>query len=217
MATVQEMTLGNFKIPSRSEIESAVGPYVTKRMPVTSREWQEIFDRELRKEQKIHRKQKIRRWLPWSRHARPQALVSDHYETHWSELPWPRTKDPKPDEKGIVCLWGNEGLLVRRSGRKRAHHLLFSRLLRELNVKTALEVGAGNGINLLVLSTLFPEIEWTGVELTAAGVQVAKSIQSEAQLPTVLQEFANEPVRDAKAHRRVTLHQGDATRLPFAD
>jgi SAM-dependent methyltransferase len=217
MAINRTLTPADFRIPTRSEIESAVAPYVTKRMAASSGEWREIFGREARKEKKIYRKQRIRSLFPWAKHARPQTLVSDHYETHWSEIPWPRTKDPKADEKAIVCVWGEEGMLIRRYGRKRAHHLLFARLLRELNVKTALEVGAGNGINLLIMATLFPEIQWSGIELTEAGVQIGKSIQNEPRLPSVLQDFSVEPVRDATAHSRVTLQQGDASRLPFAD
>lgn len=108
-------------------------------------------------------------------------------------------------------------MLFRRYGRKRAHHLVFASLLPGLEVKTALEVGAGNGLNLLVMSTLFPEIEWSGVELTKAGVDVARSVQGEPELPQVLRDFAIKPLADPAGHRRVKFEQGDAAKLPFPD
>jgi ubiquinone/menaquinone biosynthesis C-methylase UbiE len=210
-------SLAGLVLPTREEIDAVVRPYITKRVPVDSADWKDIYSREADRERKIYRKQKLRSILPWRKEARPQTLVSDHYETHWTEIPWPKTNNPSPDERGIVSIWDNEGMLIRRYGRKRVHHQLFTRVVRELKPKTALEVGFGNGINLLIMSTLFPEVQWTGVELTEAGVQTAKSIQKEKELPAVLREFATEPVLDPTAHQRVTLQQGDASKLPFKD
>ena len=209
--------LGGFKLPTRAEIDAAVRPFITRRMAVSSAEWREIYQREARKQRKIYRKQKWRSMLPWRKQARPQTLVSDHYDTHWTKIPWPKTNEPNPEEKGVVSIWDEEGILIRRYGRKRAHHLLFARLVRELKPRTALEVGCGNGINLLIMATLFPEIQWTGVELTEAGVQVGKSIQRQRELPAVLREFSSEPIVDATAHQRVTMRQGDASQLPFRE
>jgi ubiquinone/menaquinone biosynthesis C-methylase UbiE len=209
--------LPGLKLPTRAEVEAAVGPYITRRMPVESPEWREIAESQRRKEEKIHRRQKVRSILPWKKQARPQTLVSDHYETHWAEVEWPRTSNPDPSEQGVLSIWDKEGMMIRRFGRKRPHHLLFARLVRELKPKTALEVGAGNGINLLVMSTLFPEIQWSGVELTEAGVQVAKSVQKEERLPARIQEFAVDPIIDPAGHRKATFQQGDASALPFKD
>jgi SAM-dependent methyltransferase len=80
-----------------------------------------------------------------------------------------------------------------------------------------LEVGCGNGLNLLVLSCRFPDVGFAGVELTDGGVAVAHAVQRDAELPAVLQRFAPEPLRDPTAHRRVEIRQGSAARLPFAD
>jgi SAM-dependent methyltransferase len=214
--TPVDSKLPGFKLPTREEIDAAVRPFITRRMPLSSPDWQEIYNREARKEKKIYRKQQWRSIFPWGKQARPQTLVSDHYETHWHEIQWPRTNNPKPEEKGVVSIWDNEGMLIRRYGRKRAHHLLFARLVRALKPRTALEVGCGNCFNLLIMSTLFPEIQWTGVELTEAGIQVGQSIQKEPELPGVLREFSVDPIVDPTAHQRVTLRQGDASKLPFA-
>ena len=210
-------SLAGLKVPTRAEIEAAVGPFITKRMPMSSPEWKEIFDREARKERKLHRKEQWRKIFPWRKHARHLDVVSGHYETHWSQIPWPKTHNADASEKTIVSFWDDEGMLIRGYGRKRAHHLLFARVVRELRPRRALEVGCGNGFNLLIMATLFPEIEWHGVELTEAGVQVGSSIQKEAELPQALQEFLVDPIVDKTAHRKVKLRQGDASKLPFRD
>jgi len=206
-----------FRLPSREEIDAAISPYITQRMPVASAPWREIEAREARRQRNNLRKRKWRSLLPWTKHARHQSVVSGHYESHWSETEWPRTHDPKPGEAAVPSLWGGEGLLIRRYGRKRPHHLMFARLVSALKPRRALEVGCGNGLNLLIMATLFPEIEWTGIELTESGVQVGKSIQKEAELPKVLREFSPLPVVDAAAHQRVSLQQGDASALAFKD
>jgi SAM-dependent methyltransferase len=209
--------LTGFQAPTRLELEAAVAPYVIKRMPLESEEWRAIHERAAKKERKIYSRYKWKQWMPWRKHARPTELVSTHYETHWSAVDWPKTINPPADEQAVQCTWGHEGLLVRRYGRKRAHHLLFSRLLGTLAPSNALEVGCGNGINLLILSTQFPATRWSGVELTEAGVAVGRSIQSEPELPPVLQEFSADPIADPTAHRHVEMRQGDASTLPFPD
>jgi SAM-dependent methyltransferase len=85
-----------------------------------------------------------------------------------------------------------------------------------LRPRTVLEVGCGNGLNLLVLACRFPEIRFAGLELTAGGVAVARAVQREERLPEVLARFAPEPVVDRTAHRTVALHRGSGARLPFA-
>ena len=214
---VQSASLKGLKSPTRAEIEGAVGPFITKRMSMSSPEWREIFEREARKEKKLHRKEQLRKIIPWRKHARHLEVVSGHYETHWSQIPWPKTHHADPAEKTIVSFWENEGMLIRGYGRKRAHHLLFARIVRELKPRRALEVGCGNGFNLLIMATVFPEMEWHGVELTEAGVQVGSSIQQEVELPEALREFSVEPIADPGAHRKVKLRQGDASRLPYRD
>jgi SAM-dependent methyltransferase len=202
-------------MPDRAEIDRAVAPYVQARMPVRSPEWRKIAETAEAKEQKIFTRKKWRSLLPWRRNRRPQTLVSSQYENHWAKVAWPRTNNPEPNEKPVICTWDDEGMLIRRYGRKRIHHLCFARLIRELKPQTALEVGCGNGVNLLIMSALFPEIQWHGVELTEAGVAVAQSVQKETELPAVLREFAVDPLVDAAAHTRVNFRQGTAASLPF--
>src|SRR3546814_1611451 len=87
------------------------------------------------------------------------------------------------------CTWRGEGLHVRTHGTKRVHLLLLARVLQALRPETVLEVGAGNGLNVLVLAALFPDIRFTSVELTEAGVAKARAAQVE---PTRSEEHTSE-------------------------
>jgi ubiquinone/menaquinone biosynthesis C-methylase UbiE len=86
-----------------------------------------------------------------------------------------------------------------------------------LNPKRVLEVGCGNGINLLLLAGRFPKIEFTGIDLTTEGIAAAKALQQQPLLPDYLQAFAPLSLSDPAAFRRIQFHSGDASALPFAD
>ena len=80
-----------------------------------------------------------------------------------------------------------------------------------------LEVGCGNGINLILLAGRLPEISFTGIELTAAGHQAARRLQEQSELPPAMRAFAPLPLADPAAFRGIGFRQGNATGLPFAD
>ena len=210
--------LSNVKLPTRRDIDAVISPYVVRRMSAGTAEWRAVVDKLARKERRRRRKSQLRRLFGGLRHPRPERLVIEHYESHWAKLPWPCTHGvPANSEAPVPCVWADEGLFVRRYGRKRAHHLVFARIVEALQPGTALEVGFGNGINLLTMPTLFPSVAWSGVELTAAGVAVARSVQQEPELPEILRDFLPMPIVDPAAHRNVSLQQGNATSLPFPD
>jgi len=81
----------------------------------------------------------------------------------------------------------------------------------------ALEVGFGYGLNLLVLSMLFPSIAFSGVELTRSGVEAATALAAAASTAAVLAPFAAAPLRDPEAPRRLSLREGGADALPLPD
>jgi ubiquinone/menaquinone biosynthesis C-methylase UbiE len=80
-----------------------------------------------------------------------------------------------------------------------------------------LEVGCGNGINLILLAGRFPEIRFAGVELTEAGHRAARALQEQGELPAGMADYAPLPLADPTAFRTIDFRQGNATRLPFED
>src|SRR5690606_1356218 len=99
----------------------------------------------------------------------------------------------------------------------RFRQLMLIRLVEHLKPRRVLEVGCGLGIHLILLACRFPEVEFTGVELTAAGHRAARALQAEERLPQHLVAFAPEPLVDLTGFRRVDFRQGNAAALDFPD
>ncbi|HIF09460.1 MAG TPA: class I SAM-dependent methyltransferase [Sneathiellales bacterium] len=210
--------------PNIDETRKAFDPFVYERWPEDAAAYQGRSKLQSRK----WRKRKFRRsmlgWLPSSailprvlRGRRTQDYVHDSYSETWSEQDWPNTMGtPLPRELSLAT-WRGEGLHVRRGGLARSHMPAISAVLEQLMPKTVLEVGAGMGLNLLTLSARFPEVAWTGIELTKSGVKRAKSIQKEITLPQLIADYCPWEVADKLAYQQIEFLQGNATNLPFDD
>jgi ubiquinone/menaquinone biosynthesis C-methylase UbiE len=114
-------------------------------------------------------------------------------------------------------VWRDKGYLACSHGVARLYILFLARLLTRLKPSSVLEVGAGNGQNLFVLSALFPEISFTGVELTEGGVESARAVLLEPRLPEIVARFAPEPVADLATPANLSIERGNAAQLDFED
>ncbi len=111
--------------------------------------------------------------------------------------------------------WRGQNILVDGSGAARFRGLMLGAVVRALRPKHVLEVGCGDGINLLLLAGAFPDISFTGLELTEAGYTAAKHLQGCDTLPSHLVDYAPLLQKDSTAFRRVRFLRGDATAMPF--
>lgn len=201
--------------PDQAQVAAVLEPFVAKRYPAESPEWRDISAR-------VARRQRLHFWrkrfgLPRKSGGRSQSEVLEEYSEKWPSRPWPRIRDPLPDERTVRAVWGREGLIIRLWGLQRAYLLLLSSVIEKLKPRSVLEVGAGNGINLFVLSALHSGIQWHGIELTEGGVAAAHAVQREPDLPQELRDFVPGPVASATAYRDIDFRQGNALALPFAD
>ncbi len=112
-------------------------------------------------------------------------------------------------------VWGNQRYFGYSNWLKRVHLLFLMRIIQTLKPARVLEVGSGMGLNLLLLAAKFPEIKFTGVELTAAGHEIAQTFRASQRLPDQLKEFSPLPLVDNQAHQTVSFFQGSAAQLPF--
>lgn len=148
--------------------------------------------------------------------ARNKDVILGEYEGTWSrgfgayDLS-AGCRRPEP------WFYRGERLWADRAGIPRLRNVIISAVVRALKPRRVLEVGAGNGINLVLLANQFPEIAFTGVELTEAGNRVARELQSFEALPGALGAYAADPGTDRQAFRRISFLQGDATAMPFED
>jgi SAM-dependent methyltransferase len=148
--------------------------------------------------------------------SRKKSVIVGEYED-----PWSRGFSAYDLSAGCArpepWLYRNMPLMADRAGVPRFRSVILSAVLRQLKPKRVLEVGCGNGVNLLLLANAFPEIAFTGLELTEAGNRVACEVQTLDKLPGILASYVPEPQVDPKAFRRIDFRRGDATAMPFED
>jgi ubiquinone/menaquinone biosynthesis C-methylase UbiE len=208
MSTAVQHTLPGL---TRVEMEAVFAPFIVERLTAHAPAWREALAR--LEARYAGSTTAARKWVSEDGH-RTADLVKRGYEEVWegvsleSELSSPKT---------AAFEWGSECMLARTIGRKRVHQLCLVKVLEWLQPSSALEVGFGYGLNLLLLSMQFPSITFSGVELTAAGVERARALAVDARTPATLAPFAVGTLRDPAAPVRLRLQQGQAAAVPLPD
>ncbi len=160
---------------------------------------------------------KVARGLLRGRRVRDVDAIQQEYDRAWSRLDIESYLPSHAADEGVPWQWRQHRALAPEVGGARFRLLLIRRAIEQLQPANVLEVGCGNGINLLTLAGCMPEVELTGIELTEAGHRAALAIQDEPALPQAIHDYAPVPVRDPEAFRRVRFLKGSAAELPFAD
>lgn len=188
------------------DIEAVIDPYVVARYAHDDPEWRGIVDRMDRKV--LKRMERLGESTP---PVRGREMVEDKYAAIWRRS----VEEELTSSRPAPFEWSRGGFVAHSIVRKRVHQLLLVRVFEALQPKSALEVGCGNGLNLLLLSGHFPAATFSGVELTRAGAQAARELTRGQTLPAAVREFAVASLRDPSAHRRVSIVQGSAEHLPY--
>jgi len=205
---------------TEAEINAALAPWITREHAANAPSWRAIRARKTRN----FRLKRVTRGvtsavLPWvkpTRKHRDPDYVDDHYSRSWTKYNWPDPAETPRHDNTVFLEWNGVGYETLRPGRGRCHLLGIAKVIDCLKPTSVLEIGAGPGINLLALSSVFPDIEFSGAELTAAGVEAAKSAQ-QTPLPDGVEHFAPMPVKSSTAHQRISFIQSDVQSLPFPD
>lgn len=187
----------------------ALRPFVTQN-PEAGR-----FDTEMRLRRKRLRKRLIKRiGNGWFGRVRSTDRVRTEYEAAWQagHTRYDITAGP---QSFTPWRWRDKDILVDAAGSARMRNIMFGAVIRELKPKRVLEVGCGEGINMFLLSGAFPDISFTGLELTSTGHNEAKKLQAGTALPEHLLSYAPLPQKDAQAFKRISFVQGNACAMPF--
>jgi SAM-dependent methyltransferase len=199
---------------SRDDIMRTMAPFVQRRVEPGDHEWNVI----VRRRKKNILRQYMRRltlgWLP--RHQRRAASVIEEYTPLWRGG-FAVYDIGKRQARYRPWHWGDERMLASDFGGARFRQLMLVRQIEQLRPASVLEVGCGLGIHLILLACRFPQIAFTGIELTAEGYAAARALQQREHLPQHLVQFAPEPLQDTSAFRRIDFRQGNAVELPFPD
>ena len=208
LSPLEELPLGI----TRPEVERLFQPFVK----TDDEAWQRRF---AKRNRKIWRQYLKRRLFGWRRQAqRLKGAVAREYGDEWLSIDHRSYSLDAAPGRGSLWQWGDQLSFATNRGGTRVRQLLLVRVIEQLKPKRVLEVGCGNGINLLLLAGRFPETQFTGIDLTREGPAAAQRVQQQNDLlPTHLQAFAPLSLHDPSAFKRVTFQSGDASALPFAD
>jgi SAM-dependent methyltransferase len=200
---------------SVADLRAAMDPFVQRVVSAGDPEWRAEVARKTAKTRRRLRRRRLLGWLGVGR--RDQDRIAETYGESWGRKGLQPYASERPLERVAAWTYAGPAMFATMAAGARARLLLLMRAIAWLRPRTVLEVGAGNGVNLMVLACRYPEIRFAGLELTEGGVAVARQTQVAALLPAVLQRFAPEPLVDLQAHRGVDIRQGTAAALPFAD
>jgi SAM-dependent methyltransferase len=145
---------------------------------------------------------------------RDRAKVSSEYEAVWTHG-YDRYDTCRSPDRFSPWLYRSGPFLASSAGAARFRSILLGAVIRKMRPSKVLEVGCGNGINLFLLAGAFPDVGFSGLELTETGHAAAKSLQGEEKLPPHLAKYAPLPQLDFEAHRRISFTRGDAASMPF--
>ena len=195
-----------------SKIERLFAPWVHAEVAQDDPRWSAEAERLTRKAAKMRRRNLVKRLVGL---ARDQADVKrDYQDKIWPTYELAKRLPPKGDSTSIV--WGERRFFAGEMATKRVHLALLMKTISALNPKRVLEVGSGVGLNLLVLGARFPQVEFIGAELTAAGVEATNAAAAEGP-PKQVAEFSPEPVEQSGPLANVRAQEADARALPFGD
>lgn len=215
MTTISKLDAIPLAIDS-AEIASAFAPFVVHESGPDDVRWLAEVNR---RKQAMQRKLRRRGWWGFLRRfRREKSAIEREYGEVWSRIVIENYDVHRPVAKAGAWEWRERAYLASNIGGARVKLLLAMKTIEALQPQSVLEVGSGNGANLLFLSGRFPQTRFAGLELTEQGVKCGRDFQSAYdRFPAELAEYSPQPQRDDTAFKRIEFHQGSAQSLPFAD
>lgn len=199
---------------SATTVESLFMPFVAREFRALEPAWWRRYVKRRGKIDYRYAKARLRSLI--AAPQRTEDVVRDMYAHNWGSFDF-GSYDPRGEPPQPYTLWTWRGRAFEASlrGGARVRLYLLSKVIERLRPSKVLEVGSGNGINLLLLASRFPEVSFTGVELTPQGLAAARSIQALENLPENLRRFAPFELQSDQGFKTVQFIEGSAAALPF--
>lgn len=199
----------------RADLWGAFAPFALPDTPENAKAWDDVVQRQRKRIFKNFRRKLLGGRTKVAK--RTTDLIKDSYGPKWSEIGYANYDPSREQTNYAPWLWGDRRFMASTYGSARFRHLLIAATIERLQPSSVLEIGCGNGINLLLLANRFPEITFAGVELTDSGPRLFSDLKAAGALPANLVDYAPLSARDTEGFRRVDIRQGSAEHLDFAD
>jgi len=137
--------------------------------------------------------------------------VQKQYGAHWAKR--------RLLEKPRLALRGNVPILQMHIDFSKSSVEYLTHVIRGLNIKTALEIGSGDGVITAALKILNPSVAFHGIELTDEGIGASRVVLDRAMevLIYLTEKNADEIRALYPAAQIPQFEKGDATALHFPD
>lgn len=149
-------------------------------------------------------------------HPRNQSKIIGEYDRQWGRKSWAKYNVANYQKiSGSAWQWQDKKFRISNEGGAAVRLAFLHQFIGDIKPKRVLEIGFGNGINLSVLSTLHPSVEFSGVEPTKSGFSSLEKVISRGKLPDDLNNFLTIPTVDAEAVNRISIYNASGASLPF--
>lgn len=146
--------------------------------------------------------------------GQPEILAA--YDRQWRKKKWEKYRMGSGLE-GAPWVWRDRKLLLSNEAGAAVRLTYMDAALTSLRPRSVLEVGCGNGINLLLLAAAYPAVQFFGIEPTENGWSAAQRVVHEGRLPDVLKQFSPLAIVDEGAVSRIRFERGSAAKLPYRE
>lgn len=196
----------------------AMQPYVRRALPIEHEEAR-IAVRGGRRTALVLSARNIRNRLLRNDKLRDHAKVARIYEESYATGVAPLDDVFAPNATAKTYRFGRDQVLMMPSaGLFSAYLEAFGAAFSALAPRSVCEVGFGTGKNLFYLAPRFPNIAFSGYELTQSGLDIALQIQRGAALPPNLARWiGRSDTASLEALRRIKFERGNAAELPASD
>ena len=145
---------------------------------------------------------------------RSQIFTKERYERIWNEDQIIRHFDINSN---IFYLHKFKNVFLAHAClTTKIQQFLILKKVKELNPKSVLEIGCGSGITLKLLSDLFIEINFYGIDQSVEGIKYAKKLKIQTLNP-IFKEKLNFQFNDLENNANLKLDVQDASSLNFND
>lgn len=201
-------------IPTENAIQNLIVKYISKELEPDSKEWLDLFKGEIN-QKKLLIKTFIKRLWKTGRNGRDQEEILKTYNEHYSN--WNSVQEwvKSLDKRFLNASWNNRRMIMSPQALRLTHLFFIEKIIKKIQPKNVLELGAGNFNLLFSLALKFPKSSFHGLEKSPEGVHLAlKTKNSKTKFKSVENIKMKTSVLD---FINVQINQGDAVKTKFKD